>query len=590
MEGKYAKVLDNGRRVVVDLKRRRAARFATYLARNAIPQFSMLKSSAVKLGKRKKPDVCKAKCRSCKLASRRSLLRYYANFMKSGLPKRLMFFQNGEWVDHELEVVGLVKKDFEYKKAAIEVKFKTCHLVFDFVHMVQFNFKTSLEQPIAWIDEGGYCFFPEVFTDVDEQHRNLHPEIQKDGSRDVQEIKLQIEIEVNGVADSKLVEYCGESSPLVKRLKVGQNAEIEDSCDKVSDVRRSEDVGENQHLEKNVDAEVEKAKSYLDSDSVKEMFLKGMDSVAGPEVVEILSNSGSTCQGRLEIFLKQVEITKKYRGDPNVCYAWLASSKEALSGIMTYGLGHFEFQQIKSIYGIGVHLTAANCADASANYCDDDENGVRHMVLCRVIMGNMEVVHPGSKQFHPSSENFDSGVDDPENPRHYIVWSMNMNTHIYPEYVVSFKVPANLQGHILKNDGNLDITKAKTGYPSPMYQCKTEPAVDIGTDQFSNITSDGSKERSASSNSTTLREPKSPWMPFPMLFEAISKQVPQNNMKLLLAYYELFRNKIISRGDFVKELRLIVGDTLLRSTIQELSCKVLPNNNMMAVNNQEVGS
>lgn len=34
-------------------------------------------------------------------------------------------------------------------------------------------------------------------------------------------------------------------------------------------------------------------------------------------------------------------------------------------------------------------------------------------------------------------------------------------------------------GHILKNDGNLDITKAKTGYPSPMYQCKTEPAVDI---------------------------------------------------------------------------------------------------------------
>lgn len=62
-----------------------------------------------------------------------------------------------------------------------------------------------------------------------------------------------------------------------------------------------------------------------------------------------------------------------------------------------------------------------------------------------------------------------------------------------------------------------------------------------GTDQFSNITSDGSKERSASSNSTTLREPKSPWMPFPMLFEAISKQVPQNNMKLLLAYYELFR-------------------------------------------------
>lgn len=70
------------------------------------------------------------------------------------------------------------------------------------------------------------------------------------------------------------------------------------------------------------------------------------------------------------------------------------------------------------------------------------------MVLCRVIMGNMEVVNPGSKQFHPSSESFDSGVDDLENPRHYIAWSMNINTHIYPEYVVSFKVSANYEGDI----------------------------------------------------------------------------------------------------------------------------------------------
>jgi len=64
-------------------------------------------------------------------------------------------------------------------------------------------------------------------------------------------------------------------------------------------------------------------------------------------------------------------------------------------------------------------------------------------------MGNMEVVQPGSKQFHPSRENFDSGVDDLQNPRHYVVWSMNINTHIFPEYVVSFKVPAKCEGDIL---------------------------------------------------------------------------------------------------------------------------------------------
>ena len=55
-------------------------------------------------------------------------------------------------------------------------------------------------------------------------------------------------------------------------------------------------------------------------------------------------------------------------------------------------------------------------------------------------MGNMEPVHPGSRQCHPSSEDFDSGVDDLLNPKHYIIWDMNMNTHIHPEYVVSFKV------------------------------------------------------------------------------------------------------------------------------------------------------
>lgn len=82
----------------------------------------------------------------------------------------------------------------------------------------------------------------------------------------------------------------------------------------------------------------------------------------------------------------------------------------------------------------------------SANFCDVDENGVRHMILCRVIMGNMEPVYLGSKQFHPSNEAFDNGVDDPQNPKHYIIWSMNMNTHVYPEYVVSFKLSSEVEG------------------------------------------------------------------------------------------------------------------------------------------------
>nr|AUS89376.1 WWE protein [Sesuvium portulacastrum] len=598
MEAKYAKVLDSGRRLVVDLKRKRAARFTPFLSgvsRSAVPHLSTLKSSSVKLGKRKKPDVCKTKCKSCKLASRRTLLRYYTNFMNSGLPKRVMFYQNGKWVDHESEIVGVIRKEFEHKKAAVEVNINSHHIILDFVRMVQVNFRTSFEQPMAWIDEEGSCFFPENYADSEEPHGNCHYEIQKDelsslsGPHGAQEIKLQIEIEVNGVGDSKLVEFCGESSPIVKRIKVGQNAEIEDSCDKVSDVRRNEDVGENQHGENKSDAE--KVGGDLVSDSVKEMFLNSMSSAGGANIVEICSNSGSMSQGRLELFMKQVEITKRYRGDPNVRYAWLASAKEASSGIMAYGLGHCGLQQFKSVYGIGVHLAAANCANTSANFCDVDENGVRHMVLCRVIMGNMEVIHPGSKQFHPSSQNFDSGVDDIQNPRHYVVWSMNINTHIYPEYVVSFKVPANGEGHVHNNDTKLVVSSVERANLRLLNSSNMGAAIDMGSDHQSNLTCDGSKERTTSLNSTTLKTPKSPWMPFPMLLSAISKQVPPNDMKLVNAHYERFRTKVITREDFIKKLRLIVGDTLLRTTITELYCKMpRGNGTVMVAPKQEVES
>lgn len=82
----------------------------------------------------------------------------------------------------------------------------------------------------------------------------------------------------------------------------------------------------------------------------------------------------------------------------------------------------------------------------SVKFCDVDENGVQHMMLCRIIMGSMEQVQPGSEQFHPSCEDFDSGVDSIQNPRLYMIWSTNMNTHIHPEYVVSFKLIPSQRG------------------------------------------------------------------------------------------------------------------------------------------------
>lgn len=77
---------------------------------------------------------------------------------------------------------------------------------------------------------------------------------------------------------------------------------------------------------------------------------------------------------------------------------------------------------------------------------DVDKDGVRYMLLCRVMLGKVEAVHPGSDQSHPSSTEFDSGVDNLKVPKRYIVWTSNMNTHILPEYIISLKAPSSLKG------------------------------------------------------------------------------------------------------------------------------------------------
>lgn len=51
----------------------------------------------------------------------------------------------------------------------------------------------------------------------------------------------------------------------------------------------------------------------------------------------------------------------------------------------------------------------------------------------------MEEVRFGSKQFKPSSSEFDSGVDNLSKPTRFIIWEAYMNSRIFPSYVVSFR-------------------------------------------------------------------------------------------------------------------------------------------------------
>ncbi|XP_028805961.1 inactive poly [ADP-ribose] polymerase RCD1 isoform X2 [Neltuma alba] len=574
METNTAKALD---RAVLNLKRKQATQCDAKLNgafHTVLPHWSSLTLPTNNYVKRRRLGEHTGKDTNYGSHFRQSLLRCYLNFKKSGRPERLMFYQSGEWTNFPDYVVNLVRKELEIKKASVEVEFNGCHLVLDFLHMYQMDLKTGSQQPIAWIDEKGRCFFPEICAASDERvHEHLCEE-----PFESSEIKLYLEIELNGVDESKLRECSGESNVVLKHIQIDAKhpcnqygVEVEDGSNEIDVGNFGEAIEQNQEI--GLDAHTESVNGKLDLDTVQDMFLKGMNNYGIIDIVEIYRCSSTFMQSRLQLFQKQAEITKKCRADANIRYAWLALSKGELSTIMKYGLGHCGLSATKSTYGAGVHLAAVDCPDMSAINCDVDENGVRHMVFCRVIMGNMELLCPGTRQFHPSSNDYDSGVDDIQSPRYYVVWNMNLNTHVYPEFVVSFKVSSDAEGDHFGNESKHNVSGVTTPYKGPGLLQSESSTVDISISQPT-LDRGIPQGKAANMNSRASSGPKSPWMPFPMLFAAISDKVSPIGRELINTHYEQFRAKKITRDDFVKKLRLIVGDTLLRTTITKLQYKI----------------
>ncbi|KAK4252705.1 hypothetical protein QN277_014449 [Acacia crassicarpa] len=568
METNIAKALD---RVV--LKRKRATQNASKLngASDAVlPHWSSLTLPTSNSVKRRRLGEHTSKYTNYGSHFRQSVLRCYLNFKKSERPEQLMFYQSGEWTNFPEYVVNLVRKELEVKKASVEVEFNGCQLVLDFLHMYQMDLKTGSQQPIAWIDEKGHYFFPEVCAASDEiVHEYLCEE-----PFEPNEIKLHLEIEINGANESELRECSGESNAASKHPCNQYGLEVEGGSNELDIENFGEAIERNQEI--GLDAHTESVNGKLDLVIVHNMFLKGMNSYGTTDIVEIYRCSSTSMQSRLELFQKQAEITEKCRAAANIRYAWLPSSKGELSTIINYGLGHCVLSATKSTNGAGIHLAAVDCPNMSAINCDVDENGVQHMVFCRVIMGNMELLRPGTRQFHPSSNDYDSGVDDIQSPRYYIVWNMNLNTHIYPEFVVSFKVSSHAEGDHFHIESKHNVSRVTTLCEGSGLLQSESSTVDITSISQPTLDCGIPQGKAASMNSSASRGPKSPWMPFPMLFAAISNRVPPINMELINTHYEQFRAKKIARDDFVKKLRLIVGDTLLRTTITKLQCEIPP--------------
>ncbi|CAH8353940.1 unnamed protein product [Eruca vesicaria subsp. sativa] len=149
----------------------------------------------------------------------------------------------------------------------------------------------------------------------------------------------------------------------------------------------------------------------------------------------------------------------------------------------------------------------------------ESEDGMRFLLLSRVLLGKSEVVPRGSTQSCPSSPEFDSGVDDLVSPKKYIVWSTHMNTHVLPEFLVCIKTPFNF-------------------------------------------------------NRGPRRLRSSPWMPFPVLIKALSKFLAPSQILIIQKHYRDQQNMRISRSELIQRVRGITGDKLLVHIIKTLGHKV----------------
>ncbi|XP_030457990.2 probable inactive poly [ADP-ribose] polymerase SRO5 [Syzygium oleosum] len=261
---------------------------------------------------------------------------------------------------------------------------------------------------------------------------------------------------------------------------------------------------------------------------IKEKFVSRLAALgAQVTVVAIHQNCYSSVLAKAQAQAFQLcsqAVQEKGGGDTaNVTRAWYATSKEELSKILCYGFGYSGKPENNGLYGCGIYFAPLNHPLESIKTTPIDKDGLQHMLICLVILGKSELVRRGSKQSHPSSEQYDSGVDNLSSPRRYIIWSTHLNTHVLPKYVVSFRAPFRLRGSLRTPEKSWD--------------------------------------------------PNAPWIPFRYFISEISKIFPPSDVSLMSNYYKAHKGGKISRHVLVQKVRQIVGDKLLTQIIKRFRAK-----------------
>ncbi|KAK8657344.1 hypothetical protein V6N13_035588 [Hibiscus sabdariffa] len=250
--------------------------------------------------------------------------------------------------------------------------------------------------------------------------------------------------------------------------------------------------------------------SSLEACIIQTSVSQNLEMAKRPRVVAVHKNLNTSRSWQIRAHSFRVSakaVAEKCGGDARIRYAWYGASRDEICEIVTHGFSW------RTKAGGGSHsrsLSPAKHLLDSVLSSTVDENGLRHLLLCRVILGKQEVVTgDSSDQFHPISSDFDSGVDDISAPTKYIIWNSRLNFSILPCYIVSFEAP---------------------------YLSETKPL-----------------------------KPKSPWMTFPTLISILSRFLDHSRMASLKRQYAYFKGRKITRPQMVQRVKEIAGNQLLSS-------------------------
>uniref|UniRef100_A0A0C9S912 TSA: Wollemia nobilis Ref_Wollemi_Transcript_9834_3639 transcribed RNA sequence n=1 Tax=Wollemia nobilis TaxID=56998 RepID=A0A0C9S912_9CONI len=307
---------------------------------------------------------------------------------------------------------------------------------------------------------------------------------------------------------------------------------------------------------------------------VQKKFLDGLRKVSLRTIITgIYRNSHKSAlgQARLEAFQKQIEITENSRGNANIRYAWHGTSLTCVSTVIVHGFSHTRILENGPAYGVGVYLSPGDCSYLSVPFSDLDKKGEQCVVLCRVILGNVEEVPIGSHQFHPSSDKFDSGVDDLINPKYHIIWSTHMNTHILPEYIISFKAPQLCDDGLESNPRVVDIPRSVgSNLQDAEVAVANESSLHEVMEPCINSTKE-SQQKIHAPIKESGRMPSLPTMSFLKLLSIISKFLPTASINALEGLYTAYKVGRIGKDVFTKKVRMIAGERVLLAVIR--SCR-----------------